>query len=237
MMTVIYTRVLIACRDNYILELIIFEDLKPDNIYVNMQEGDNRFNEVKIGDMGNCSHVTSEGPTSGAFCGAPTWSSPELILQLPWNTASDIWAFGLLVRPYISTSYSRLEYVEYLWADDLYAKFVHMIYGSYFSLCMPQGPRIEGDRPNLLLDIMLRQLHWFAPFLEKIVGVADAESADTIAAFREYNMPAQQGIFETIPETEISKKDNKFIRKMMKLDWRDRPSARDLLEDEWWIDE
>ncbi|KAH6875667.1 STE/STE20 protein kinase [Alternaria rosae] len=165
-------------RDNYILELIIFEDLKPDNVYVNMQEGDNRFNEVKL----------------------------------------DIWAFGLL-------------------ADDLYAKFAHMIYGSYINPCIPEGPRIEDDRPNLPLDVMLRQLHWFGPFPEKIVEVADAESADIIPAFKEYNMPAQQGIFETIPETTSSKKDNKFIRKMMKLDWRDRPSARDLLEDEWWIDE
>ena len=83
---------------NQTLELIILEDLKPDNVYVNIQGGDNRFSEVRLGDMGNCSHVTSAGPSSGTPCGAPTWVSPEIILKLPWNTAADIWAFGLLVR-------------------------------------------------------------------------------------------------------------------------------------------
>lgn len=28
--------------------------------------------------------------------------------------------------------------------------------------------------------------------------------------------------------------DNVFIQKIMKLDWRDRPTAKELLEDEWW---
>jgi hypothetical protein len=36
---------------------------------------------------------------------------------------------------------------------------------------------------------------------------------------------------------EVSKKNNVFISKMMKLDWRDRPTAAELLADEWWADE
>jgi hypothetical protein len=38
--------------------------------------------------------------------------------------------------------------------------------------------------------------------------------------------------FSRITEREIVKKDKDFIRKIMKLDWRDRPTARELLEDE-----
>jgi hypothetical protein len=43
--------------------------------------------------------------------------------------------------------------------------------------------------------------------------------------------------FSRITEREIVKKDKDFIRKIMKLDWRDRPTARELLEDEWWANE
>jgi hypothetical protein len=40
--------------------------------------------------------------------------------------------------------------------------------------------------------------------------------------------------FSRTTESEVSKGDNIFISKMMKLDWRDRPTAKELLEDEWW---
>jgi len=112
-----------------------------------------------------------------------------------------------------------------------------MQYGSHFNLCVPQNPEAEKDRENLPLHVLLRQLYWFGPFPNKTVEIADEEITKTLAALKRNNLPAQQGMFKIIPETELSKKDNEFIRRIMKLDWRDRPSARDLLEDEWWKDE
>jgi NH3-dependent NAD+ synthetase len=114
-----------------------------------------------------------------------------------------------------------------------------MMYGSYFNLCTPQIQRDEEEDglEFLLLDVFLRQLYWFGPLPDKIVEVANEEVVDVIATLKEHNMPAQQGMFKTIPESELSKKDNEFIRRIMKLDWRDRPSAKELLEDQWWNDE
>jgi hypothetical protein len=43
--------------------------------------------------------------------------------------------------------------------------------------------------------------------------------------------------FSRITDREVIKKDKDFISRIMKLDWRDRPTARELLEDEWWADE
>jgi hypothetical protein len=40
--------------------------------------------------------------------------------------------------------------------------------------------------------------------------------------------------FAWVSEKEVCKQDNKLICKIMKLDWRERPSAKELLEDEWW---
>ncbi|KAI4932536.1 hypothetical protein J4E85_002934 [Alternaria conjuncta] len=123
----------------------------------------------------------------------------------------DIWAFGLL--------------------------FVHMHYGSHFNLCVPQGQKAEEDRENLPLHVLLRQLYWFGPFPNKTVEIADEEITKTLASLKRNNLPAQQGMFKVISELELSRKDNEFVRRIMKMDWRDRPSARDLLEDEWWEDE
>lgn len=39
--------------------------------------------------------------------------------------------------------------------------------------------------------------------------------------------------FGRITEREISKEDKAFILKIMKLDPRDRPTAKELLQDEW----
>ena len=39
--------------------------------------------------------------------------------------------------------------------------------------------------------------------------------------------------FARISEREVSKEDKKFILRIMKLDPRDRPSAQQLLDDEW----
>ena len=73
-------------------------DVKPDNVFVNLQEGDMRFKDVQLGDLGGCYPVDSEWATSGTMVGAPIWSSPEIIMELPWNTATDIWSFGTMVR-------------------------------------------------------------------------------------------------------------------------------------------
>jgi hypothetical protein len=43
--------------------------------------------------------------------------------------------------------------------------------------------------------------------------------------------------FYRTTEREVIKKDNDFVCKIMKLDWRDRPTAKELLEDEWWHDD
>jgi serine/threonine protein kinase len=73
-------------------------DVKPDNVLVNLQEGDMRFSDVQLGDLGGCYPIDSEWATSGTVVGAPMWTSPEILMELPWNTAAEIWSFGALVR-------------------------------------------------------------------------------------------------------------------------------------------
>jgi serine/threonine protein kinase len=84
-------------------QLIHVEDIKSDNIFVNLQDislqaENNRFIDVQLGDLGGCYPADSKWATSGTLTGTPIWSSPEVIFEQPWNTAADIWSFGTLVR-------------------------------------------------------------------------------------------------------------------------------------------
>jgi len=77
--------------------------VKLDNVLVNYNQGDTqlRFTDVELGDCGSATSVDHEFAKNSVPIGAPIWRSPEAMLQLPsgWNTATDIWSFGLCVRP------------------------------------------------------------------------------------------------------------------------------------------
>ena len=77
-------------------------------MFVNLQEGENRFSDVKLGDLGGCYPADSEWATSGTMVGTPIWTSPEILMEIPWNTAADIWSFGAMVS-HGSTAIMRMD--------------------------------------------------------------------------------------------------------------------------------
>ncbi|KAI1681483.1 Serine/threonine protein kinase [Pyrenophora tritici-repentis] len=97
----------------------VHTDVKPDNVLVNLQEGDIRFSDVQLGDLGRCYPANSEWATSGTVVGAPMWTSPEILMELPWNTAADIWSFGAML--------------------------VSLIYGEHFNLFQPKGLKRDDE--------------------------------------------------------------------------------------------
>lgn len=77
-------------------------DVKPDNVFVNYIDrgvkNDVRFSDVQLGDLGGACHVDSKLTKSGSPLGAPMWPSPEMIMETPWGTPTDIWPFGAVVN-------------------------------------------------------------------------------------------------------------------------------------------
>lgn len=75
-------------------------DIKPNNVLVNYQAGTGgiRFTDVQLADLGCTVPATSKYATDGDLIGAPIWRSPEAQLGIGWNTSSDIWSFGAMVR-------------------------------------------------------------------------------------------------------------------------------------------
>ena len=93
-----YTQVIFSWLDRLkICTDLDLKDVKLDNIFINYREGDIRFSDVQLGDLGDTCPSDSQLAKEGILVGAPMWSSPEVIMETPWNTATDIWSFGAVV--------------------------------------------------------------------------------------------------------------------------------------------
>jgi hypothetical protein len=83
----------------------------------------------------------------------------------------------------------------------------------------------------------MEQFKYFGPFPAKISEIVSPDTLQSILWIME-EIPYEKLLpFARVTEREVCKKDRTFICKMMKLDWRDRPTAKELLADEWWADE
>jgi casein kinase II subunit alpha len=88
------------------------------------------------------------------------------------------------------------------------------------------------------LLVLIKQLSIFGPDQLSYREIADDERLDILAKIinhindNELNKPFRLSI-----DRESSEEDNIFICKIMKLDPRDRPIAKELLEDEWFPEE
>ena len=73
--------------------------MKPGNILVNMSDdGDMRFKDVCLADLGDAIPKDGIEATSGYPVGTTVFRSPEATLMLPFTPAHDIWSFGATVR-------------------------------------------------------------------------------------------------------------------------------------------
>lgn len=72
-------------------------DIKLNNILIKYGQNPVRFSDVKVADCGDTTHISSEQAKNGAIIGASVFRSPEAMLNMAWNTATDIWSFGTLV--------------------------------------------------------------------------------------------------------------------------------------------
>ena len=79
----------------------------------------------------------------------------------------------------------------------------------------------------------MKQHQFFGPFPLSYKEIADDEIL-AILTYVMHGVPREKmKPFERITEREISNEDKAFILKIMKLDPRDRPTAKELLKDVW----
>jgi hypothetical protein len=83
------------------------------------------------------------------------------------------------------------------------------------------------------LEVLKEQFRYFGPFPAKYEEIASPETVTAILYLMHEIPQSQTTPFQRTTEREVCKKDKVFIGKIMMMDWRDRPSAKELLEDEW----
>ena len=105
-----------------------------------------------------------------------------------------------------------------------------MIYGNDWFIFSPDVPR---EHLEYELKILMRQHQYFGPFPLSYIEIAN----DDRLGILDYVMASvplkERKPFERITKQEVSKEDKAFILKIIKLDPRDRPTAKELLQDEW----
>ncbi|KAI0413181.1 STE/STE20 protein kinase [Xylaria grammica] len=165
--------------------------------------------DIQLGDLGGSYPRNSEWAKSGITIGAPIWSSPEVLMETPWNTATDIWSFGTVV--------------------------ISLLYGGDFNILCPKNVRYGDETYNL--EIVKSQFRFFGPFPAKAREIFNDETLMSIVYTMEMILQDTMTSFRFVTEREVAKEDKDFVLKIMQMDWRDRPTAEELLRGEWFCTE
>lgn len=94
-------------------------------------------------------------------------------------------------------------------------------------------PDVPADHEEYEMRILMRQHQFFGPFPASYSEIANCDVLAILNYVMDGVPPEKQKPFERITEQEVSKEDKAFLLKIMKLDPRDRPTVKQLTEDEW----
>ncbi|KAH8765792.1 putative serine/threonine protein kinase [Hyaloscypha finlandica] len=185
----------------------VHTDVKPDNILINNSSGPRRFREVELGDCGDACLVNPKNHLklgeSGHMIGAHMFRSPEAMLNLRWGTATDIWSFGTTL--------------------------ISLIWGFGWHIFKPDPKDAGPDDDAYPNHVLVKQIEVFGPFPLSYFDFLPQEDERW-----EFIGDATQYIIDHQKWKPFAKaEDRTFICKIMKLDPRDRPTARELLQDPW----
>ncbi|KAF1841374.1 kinase-like protein [Cucurbitaria berberidis CBS 394.84] len=186
----------------------VHTDIKPDNILVNYGNETDRFSDVELGDCADAYRVDPNADPFevGHLIGAAIFRSPEANLQLRWGTATDIWSFG--------------------------ATLISLIWGQDWHIFIPEG--CSADDPEHPTQVLVKQASIFGPFPYSYKDIADEERQGILAAINNHiNDNGLRKPFSMAEDPELTVEDRNFICKIMRMDPRDRPTAKELLEDPW----
>lgn len=94
-------------------------------------------------------------------------------------------------------------------------------------------PTIPQSDPRYHLHVLLRHFRIFGPWPASYNEIADEERIEIINYTTGISSGESLRPFKYLEDEELLEEDKEFFLKFMKLDPRDRPTAKELLEDEW----
>ncbi|KUI70428.1 Serine/threonine-protein kinase svkA [Cytospora mali] len=107
---------------------------------------------------------------------------------------------------------------------------ISLIFGGDFNIFRPKTARYGDEDYNVEVD--QSQFRYFGPFPPKIKEVVNDETYTSVLYLMHLNPPESMTPFRLVTEQEVAKEVKEFVLRIMKMDWRDRPTAKELLKDE-----
>lgn len=138
--------------------------------------------------------------------GATIFRSPEAMLNQIWGTPTDIWSLG--------------------------ATLISLIFGDHWHIFSPY--EMDVTDPLYPWEVMRRMDKYFGPFPLSYRTLVDEDTLETLTMIM--NSVEKRLPFKMASSKDISREDRAFILRLMQLDPRDRPSAKELLQDPWLTD-
>ncbi|TVY78112.1 Serine/threonine-protein kinase US3-like protein [Lachnellula suecica] len=192
----------------------VHTDVKPDNVLINYGSGLCRFREVELADCGDVCLVNPKDHLrlgeNGHVIGAHMFRSPEAMLNLKWGTPTDIWSFGTTL--------------------------ISLIWGLGWHIFKPDPEDAGTDDEAYPNHILVKQIAFFGPFPLSYFDFLPEEDErwEFIGDATQYIIDNHKWKpFAKAEDKELAVEDRTFICKIMKLDPRDRPTAKELLQDQW----
>ncbi|KAI9733880.1 MAG: hypothetical protein M1834_002535 [Cirrosporium novae-zelandiae] len=186
---------------------LIHTDIKPNNILVNFDSDKRHFTKVELADCRDGVHRDSAKDFQKHVIGTPIYRSPEALCRLPWDCSTGIWSFGAVL--------------------------IHMIYGkgwNIFCFCTCTDP----NNPICRVEVLQRIDKYFGPFPLRYQEFADDDTLDLLTWIMSWTtLKGGMTPFTNTSSTEITKEDRAFVCKIMKIDPKERPTAKELLLGEW----
>lgn len=110
-----------------------------------------------------------------------------------------------------------------------------MIFGGDVNIFHPKTARYGDEDYNV--EVVHSQFRYVGPFPAKIREIVNNETFTSVLYLIHLNLPEKITPFRLVTEREVIKEDKEFILRIIKMDWRDRPTAKELPEDEWFFKE
>ncbi|KAI1771872.1 serine/threonine protein kinase [Hypoxylon cercidicola] len=187
---------------------MVHTDVKLDNIVVNYGQGDHRFSDIQLGDCGGVVSQDSQFARDGHIIGAAFTRSPEAMLQLPWGTPTDVWSFGNAI--------------------------LSLVHGGGYHHFDPGWEGFKPEDQDYKITVLKRMYNSFGPFSPSIAEIISLDAFEIIHFLIRQGPPRKP--LQRWSTKEIPPADNEFLRRILKLDPRDRPTVEEILEDEWFAE-
>lgn len=190
-------------------------DVKPNNILVNCTTSRlSRLREVKLADF-DFMKLTYQNNKIIIPAFNNYFRSPELLLGAPFDPSTDIWSLGITL---IALALGHKKHI--FGKANTSNRGVYSRQQAWF-----------GGLPERLKVFENDEMRSANPVLEELSWLVRLHTGDI--SQEKYDLVTRPWSFDEAYTTDIAEPDRNFIKKLMKMDPEERPTAEELLKDEW----